>query len=312
MHCSRRTTFGLFGAALLAATTLACSSAQAHRDSHPPVNPHAQPVRVTLETETGAPLDTFFDAGDVFVAGETGQRYNIRVENLTAARVEAVVTVDGRDVVSGELGNYKKQRGYVIDPFSSVVIEGFRQSLTNVAAFRFTSVGDSYSARRGTPQHVGVVGVAVFSEKAKRSKDKPRPITTSPFGAGADEERGSSAPAAKSSASFDASPSAPEAEAAAMDDAGSPAGGAAQGFAPPPNRNNIGTQYGETMQSSVRETTFKRKKARKPDAIVVMYYDTRDGLRARGIRVDGGFTTQPVGPQPAPFQNRGFAQPPPR
>jgi hypothetical protein len=71
-------------------------------------------------------------------------------KNNSGERVEAVVTVDGRDVVSGELGNYKTQRGYVIEAYGSVVIEGFRQSLDQVAAFRFTDIGNSYSARRGS------------------------------------------------------------------------------------------------------------------------------------------------------------------
>ena len=100
----------------------------------------------------------------------------------TGERVEAVVTVDGRDVVSGELGNYKRQRGYVIEAYGSVVIEGFRQSLDQVAAFRFTDIGNSYSARRGSGQHVGVIGVAVFKEyQPRRARPQPTPIATRPY-----------------------------------------------------------------------------------------------------------------------------------
>jgi hypothetical protein len=56
----------------------------------------------------------------------------------------------------------------VIEAYGSVVIEGFRQSLDQVAAFRFTDIGNSYSARRGSGQHVGVIGVAVFKEYQPR------------------------------------------------------------------------------------------------------------------------------------------------
>ena len=79
-------------------------------------------------------------------------------------------------MISGQVGDYSKQRGYVIDAYDSVLIEGFRRSMNTVAAFRFTNPGDSYSSRRGTPQHVGVIGVAVFKERARRNyirKQKP-------------------------------------------------------------------------------------------------------------------------------------------
>src|SRR6185503_4732286 len=70
-----------------------------------------------------------------------------------------------RDAVSGDLGDYANQRGYLIEPWGSLLVEGFRRSLDEVAAFRFSDKGQSYSARRGTPEHVGVIGVAVFSER---------------------------------------------------------------------------------------------------------------------------------------------------
>jgi hypothetical protein len=123
-------------------------------------------------------VQTYWHGGSLYAAGQNGERYNLRVQNNTGERVEAVVTVDGRDVVSGELGNYKRQRGYVIEAYGSVVIEGFRQSLDQVAAFRFTDIGNSYSARRGSGQHVGVIGVAVFKEH--------QPPLAAQEGAGAD------------------------------------------------------------------------------------------------------------------------------
>ena len=291
---------GVLTTALLGATVLtgAAGEAAAHRPA-PPVTPtHSQEVSVSLETE--------FDGGSMFVAGAIGQRYNIRVTNNTGARVEAVVTVDGRDVVSGELGNFRKQRGYVIGPFDSVVIEGYRQSLSHVASFRFSDISGSYSARRGTPQHVGVVGVAVFKEKP-RPKPRPRPITRRPYYepyAGSANER-QSAPRSKSG-----SKRAPSATSEAAPSSDAALGG---DFAPPPRTNNIGTQYGETRYSSVREVEFKRRRSKRPDSILTLYYDTRDGLRNRGVPVDPPFHHHHFTPEPEPFPSadRRFAPPPP-
>ena len=76
-----------------------------------------------------------------------------------------MLSVDGRDAVTGRVGDFVNLRGYVIDPYANITVEGFRQSWGRVASFQFTSPGDSYSARQGTPQNVGVVGVAFFPER---------------------------------------------------------------------------------------------------------------------------------------------------
>jgi hypothetical protein len=121
---------------------------------------------VRLVRDDGAPLPAWPWRGGLFVEGARGQAYAVRVDNPTPRRVEAVVTVDGRDVLTGELGDFTKHRGYIIEPYGHVTIDGFRQSLDQVATFRFTTPEDSYTARMGSPQYVGVVGVAIFPEEA--------------------------------------------------------------------------------------------------------------------------------------------------
>ena len=71
--------------------------------------------------------------------GTYGDRYTIRVENRTGRRVEAVVTRRRPRRVSGRVGDYVGERGYLIDPYDQVMIEGFRQNFDEVAAFRFVS-----------------------------------------------------------------------------------------------------------------------------------------------------------------------------
>jgi hypothetical protein len=113
--------------------------------------------------------------GGLFFEGAQGERYTVRVDNPTPRRVEAVITVDGRDVLTGELGDFAKHRGYIVEPYGHVTVEGFRQSMDAVATFRFTTPEDSYTARMGSPQHVGVVGVAIFPESAPAPVAAPAP-----------------------------------------------------------------------------------------------------------------------------------------
>jgi hypothetical protein len=121
-------------------------------------------VSVRLLDENGSPLPTTNFGGRDYVAGADGQRYVIHIENHTGNRFEAVATVDGLDVIDGQGGSFSK-RGYLVNPWSTLEIDGFRRSQAVVAAFRFGAVKDSYAARKGSDRNVGVIGVAFFHEE---------------------------------------------------------------------------------------------------------------------------------------------------
>jgi hypothetical protein len=304
--------------------------------ARPPVwrqRPPPPPYSFTVEDESGNSLPTFRQDGRTFLLGEPGLRYNIRVQNPTGQRVEAVVSVDGRDAVSGEPGDYVNGRGYVIPPYGSVLVEGFRRSLEEVAAFRFTSPENSYSARMGTPQNVGVIGVAFFPERVR----PPPPVMRRPL------RRPVPLPYDYSSPSFDgqsmgadkAAPSAPTAQRsrAAAPSAGAPAGEARADQALPaaPSQreaakgaprddfdgsgsvNNLGTEFGETHQNVVSSVSFERASPARPALISSLRYDDADGLSARGIDLStlGYYQRQPASDEPEPFPLSRFAQPPP-
>lgn len=105
--------------------------------------------------------------GRTYVVGESGQRYILRVQNHTGNRVEVVASVDGLDVIDGQPGAFGK-RGYILQPWGTLDIEGFRRSDSTVAAFRFGSVEESYADRKGQGRNVGVIGVAFFHESGSR------------------------------------------------------------------------------------------------------------------------------------------------
>ena len=130
------------------------------------------PLRVRLVDAWGAPLPTFSHAGRTYVAGRAGQRYAIEIENRSPRRVEAVATVDGLDVFDGGPGSFDK-RGYVLDAGQTYRIDGFRQSLHEVAAFRFGDVSESYAAATGDDANVGVIGVAFFAERRRDADPFP-------------------------------------------------------------------------------------------------------------------------------------------
>lgn len=274
----------------------------------------AQPLVTLSVGQPGAgDLPSFMHLGSMYYAGTHGERYDLRLTNNTAGRLEVVVTVDGRDVVSGEEGNYKRQRGYVLEPYATVVVDGFRQSYDQVAAFRFSDVAQSYTARRGTPQHAGVIGVAVFKEKRRTARRHrkaiapPPPPTYEPYYQGS----GAGSPP-------DAFPENRSRSEAAEADAPSTGrvefgGDFAPAPTPQPTPRQLGTGYGESQYSAVQEVPFRRHRRRRPDGFLTVYYDSMDGLAARGVLAP----SQPVRPiepirRPPPIATPGFAAPPPR
>ena len=121
-------------------------------------------VRVTVEGDEGSRLETVRIADRNVVIGTAGQRYAIVLTNRTGRRFEAVASVDGLDVMNGRPASFE-QRGYILLPFATLRIEGFRQSERSVAAFRFSKVSESYAAQTGSARNVGVIGVAFFKER---------------------------------------------------------------------------------------------------------------------------------------------------
>jgi hypothetical protein len=118
----------------------------------------------------GRPLPVHWQGGKAYVVGKPGNEYQVSVRNRQREEVLAVVSVDGINVISGETAN-PTQTGYILSSQQSYDILGWRKNLSETAAFYFTALPDSYAARTGRPDHVGVIGVAVF-----RKKKAPQPI----------------------------------------------------------------------------------------------------------------------------------------
>ncbi len=231
-------------------------------------------ARVELTSASGSRLPTFSQEGRTFVLGSKGERYKIRVRNPSSERVEAVVSVDGLDAIDGRPASREK-RGYVIAPFGSIEIEGFRTSMDEVAAFRFSSVRGSYAARKGQAENVGVVGVALFHER-------PRPVVVAPRSdeGGSGRRRAEAAPA-------------PAARGAGED------------------RSGLGTGFGERRTSLVTNTSFERESSA-PFSVVSLRYDDREGLVAAGVIVEPPPDVEAeVRRRAEPFPaDRRFAEPP--
>jgi hypothetical protein len=291
----------------LTATLLACATplaASAEREA---------PVRVgqyVLEVvgASGELLPTFEHRGGTYVLGTLGQRYLLRVRNRSERRIEVVASVDGRDVIDGRPASPDK-RGYIVDAWSDVTIDGFRLHRDAVAAFRFSSVPRSYAARMGDARDVGVIGVAVFAERPPRRAPpayRPHPPPyPSPFPGHTEAEP-------QPGSGREAAPT-PEAPGKPGTDSGVAAAPSPAPDASASRRRGLGTEFGEAHVSHVETVPFERARSR-PETILTLRCDDRQGLLALGVDVDGWRDRDDawLRATATPFRGSpGYAEPPP-
>ena len=131
-------------------------------------------------------MRNYHSDGKRYVVGRKDAKYAISVKNNSRSRLEVVVSVDGLDVVDGQPASLRK-RGYIVWPDQTLEIRGWRASEKEVASFVFSPVSGSYSnLQYGETRNVGVVGLAVFTEKgidpwSGRSADAHNRFSASPF-----------------------------------------------------------------------------------------------------------------------------------
>ena len=246
---------------------------------------------VVVDRDTGASLPVYAQRGKQYVPGTPGHRYAVRIVNRSGQRVLTVLSVDGVNAITGQTAA-TGQSGYVLGAYESTEVAGWRKDMSEIAAFEFTALSDSYAARTGRPDNVGVIGVAVFRERyvAPPPVYRDRIAENQGF-SGAEAERRAEAPAASA-----AQPAAPRGD----------IGGAGRDKRAAPVEESLGTGHGQREASYASYTTFERDST-SPNEVVSIWYDSWRNLQARGIVP----RQRPVPDEPQAFP-AGFVPDPPR
>jgi hypothetical protein len=237
------------------------------------------PAEVTvINRTTGERLPVYRHRGRMYVEGRAGERYAVELRNRSGARILTVLSVDGVNAITGQTAA-ASQSGYVLEAWSRAEIAGWRKDMSDVAAFYFTALPDSYAARTGRPDNVGVIGVAVYQEYV----EPPRALLEAPTTA---QSEASGRPGAAGATA------APAARAAQETDA--------------PRRkmaeDKLGTGHGERVRAPTQYTEFRRA-SDTPYQRIAIYYDSRQNLIAQGV-IPG------YARLPQPFPNGGFVPDP--
>lgn len=214
------------------------------------------------DRHSGQTLPVYTHEGRLYVTGEPKHEYEVRIRSRSGQRILAVTSVDGVNVISGQTAT-PGQTGYVLDGYGSVDIAGWRKSTDQIATFYFTSLPDSYAARTGRKDDVGVIGVALFREKQKTRCCWPW--------ASARENDAATGRSAPSSAPADALADERSAGARPEHEAKKSR-----------QESRLGTGHGRPEDSSIVYTDFTRASDR-PDEVISIYYDSYRNLVAQGV-----------------------------
>lgn len=206
-----------------------------------------------------------------------GRNYSLQVTNQTGRRIGVLITVDGLNVVTGDrstLSNHESM--YVLGPWESTEIKGWRTSLDHVRRFVFVDEERSYAERTDQANgDMGWIRVVTFNEEGwgghdldgwfrgelERRNDAPRGSS----GTGAAEPPAAAAP--RDQAAREARPGS-ELKAEANRDALS-------------EDSHPGTGWGRQSHDPVRRTRFDAES--QPTDKLVLRYEYASGLLALGI-----------------------------
>lgn len=294
---------------------------------------HADPVDLTvIDRDTGEPLRVWRHDGRLFVAGEPGERYGLRVANHTDHRVMVVMSVDGVNIVTGETANVD-QNGYVLDAQQSYEVTGWRKSTSEVAAFSFAPLPQSYAARTGRPADVGVIGMAVFNERVvvppvvyapPEARSEPRrktnsggasdrrvPVEVSAFTDSTRAQNSTAAQARQSLAAPVPAPPPPPSITPPAQAAGMAAPAPSETVVEAERRDErLGTAHGPRETSVVELVDFVRATSY-PQFTRQIEYDTHDNLVASGVIPEPRDDDHRPRPFPLAPDQPGFVPDPP-
>ena len=210
-----------------------------------------------------------------YVEAREGTGYQVKVRNTTDERIAFVISVDGVNAINGEKSRLSSSEPmYVLDPYQSMTVKGWRRSMNKIAQFVFVDEEQSYASRTDQANgDMGWIRVAAFRERQDQ---------------GGWQDEGQIRGQSRDGARPQAAPNRTEPYA---------------GNAAP--QSNPGTGWGGTQNDKVHAVDFDPE--RMACAQVIVRYEYRSGLVSLGILPQQGDRTWQ-----RDNGQFGFALPPPR
>lgn len=129
----------------------------------------------------GKNLREYYHQNRFYVEAREGSEYTLKLKNHSHKKLLAIVSIDGVDVIKSKAA-IDAESGYIVQPYSTLNINGYRLNNDAVAAFKFDDGKKSYATevekefdakdiekvRKGKSapsKNNGVIGVRIYEEK---------------------------------------------------------------------------------------------------------------------------------------------------
>lgn len=207
----------------------------------------------------GRPIEQYMARGRRYVEALKGAEYELRIRNPLGVRVAVALSVDGMNTIDARRSSAWDASKWVIEPYQTITIRGWQMSSARARRFYFTSERDSYGAKLGQTNNLGVITAVFFRER--------RPIVITPRPGRSEDE--SSGGAAKESSRSQSAPQTSANRAKRGD------------VYPGPDDESAATGIGRNVRNDVRWVNMDLDS--RPAGEVNIRYEYRDALIRLGI-----------------------------
>lgn len=238
------------------------TTAPADRAVEPVAEVNGFSVEVIID---GRRATEYASRGRRYIEALERAEYELRIHNPTGSRIAVALAVDGMNTIDARHSSAWEARKWVIEPYGTIHVRGWQMSADNARRFYFTTERDSYGAKIGQTQNLGVISAVFFRER--------RPVTIMPVTPGGREER----PTYKRRDGSKTQNSPAESSGTTANrDAAKP-----RSTYPPPDDESAATGIGRNVQNGV--TWIKMDLEQRPVAEVTIRYEYREALVRLGI-----------------------------
>ena len=248
---------------------------------------------------------------NTFIEGRENSKFELELTNLTPRRLLVHPAVDGLSTMTGKpAAQNDSTDGYVLNPYQTMRVPGWRLNDKQVAQFFFAGQGQSYAEKSGQPLNRGVIACPVWEEKVEPAYiysttgllRSTMHSGTQPMGSGGNNFSSSQSIYTNSVNCNAGLPVIPESYTVTGHHTeekcvGGIGGGSTQ---------NLGTGFGNKTKHEVVTVHFTPED--QPTCTAIIYYDTQEGLKTRGIKIHEK-KQAPMLPNPFPKEPTGCKPP---
>src|SRR6266581_6425689 len=165
----------------------------------------------------GRPVPEYAAKGRRYIEAFEGAEYELRIHNPLSVRVAVALSVDGLNTIDASHTSAWDAHKWVIEPYGTIHVRGWQMSGESARRFYFTTERDSYAAKLGQAQNLGVISAVFFRERSPiivtpvtpglprpRYEDRDRVRTPESGSTGKSSRAGSNQNAPKNSDSYPA------------------------------------------------------------------------------------------------------------